>query len=246
MRCWPECRFATVLVLVLASTVATSRAVDAPVAVDAAVVLAADVSRSIDDGEFALERRGYAEAIQSRKLMDAISTGQNGAIALAYVEWAGEGEQKVVVDWTIIRNPDDARAFAGAPTAAPRSFAGRTAIGAAIDFAFARFASTAITSDRRVIDVSGDGTSNQGRPVTAARDAAVEAGMVINGLAIFNRRAAALGGYLALHTNPPGGLAQYYRENVIGGSGAFVAPIDDFSSFGDAMMRKLVNEIARR
>ena len=101
-------------------------------------------------------------------------------------------------------------------------------------------------SDRKVIDVSGDGTSNQGRSVTAARDAAVEAGATINGLTIFNRRAAALGGYLALHANPPGGLAQYYRENVIGGSGAFVVPIDDFGSFGDAMMRKLVNEIARR
>jgi hypothetical protein len=95
-----------------------------------------------------------------------------------------------------------------------------------------------------VIDVSGDGTNNQGRPVTAARDAAVGAGAVINGLAIFNRKAAALGGYLALHTNPPGGLAQYYRDNVIGGAGAFVVQIDDFRTFGEAMMRKLVNEIA--
>ena len=97
-----------------------------------------------------------------------------------------------------------------------------------------------------MIDVSGDGTSNQGTPVTAARDAAVEAGAIINGLTIFNRRAAAMGGYLALHTNPPGGLAQYYRDNVIGGTGAFVVPIDDFNSFGDAMLRKLVNEIAGR
>ncbi len=92
--------------------------------------------------------------------------------------------------------------------------------------------------------MSGDGTSNQGRPVTAARDAAVEARAVINGLTIFNRRAAAMGGYLALHTNPPGGLAQYYRDNAIGGTGAFVVPIDDFRSFGDAIARKLVNEIA--
>ena len=242
MRCWLD--FGVVALVALGTT--TGRADQAPVPVDAAVVLAADVSRSIDDGEFALERRGYAEAIQSRKLMDAISTGPNGAIALAYVEWAGESEQKVVVDWTIIRNPHDARVFAAALTAAPRSFVGRTAIGSAIDFAFAQFASRTITSDRKVIDVSGDGTSNQGRSVTAARDAAVEAGAVINGLTIFNRRAASLGGYLAMHTNPPGGLAQYYRENVIGGTGAFVAPIDDFNSFGDAMLRKLVNEIARR
>jgi len=149
-----------------------------------------------------------------------------------------------VVGWTVIRNSGDARVFAAALAAAPRSFVGRTAIGSAIDFAFGQFAWTGFAADLRIINVSGDGTSNQGRPVTAARDAAVEAGAVINGLTIFNRRAAAMGGYLALHTNPPGGLAQYYRDNVIGGTGAFVVPIDDFRSFGDAIARKLVNEIA--
>jgi hypothetical protein len=245
MRWWRACRFGLVAAVALSVTATASRADEIALAVDAAVVLAADVSRSIDDGEFALERRGYAEAIQSGKLLDAISTGPNGAIALTYVEWAGEGEQKVVVDWTVIRKPEDARAFAAALTAAPRSFVGRTAIGSAIDFAFAQFASRMVRTDRKIIDVSGDGTSNQGRPVTAARDAAVEAGAVINGLTIFNRRAAEMGGYLAMHTNPPGGLAQYYRENVIGGTGAFVVPIDDFGSFGDAMLRKLVSEIAR-
>ena len=245
MRSSRECRLGVIAGLGFVATVVVARADDAAVAVDAAVVLAADVSRSIDDGEFVLERRGYADAIQSSKLMDVISTGRNGAIALAYVEWAGESEQKVVVDWTVIRKPGDASAFAADLTAAPRSFVGRTAIGSAIDFAFSRLAAAPIAADRKVIDVSGDGTSNQGRPVTAARDAAVEAGAVINGLTIFNRRAAAMGGYLAMHTNPPGGLAQYYRENVIGGTGAFVVPIDDFGSFGDAMLRKLVSEIAR-
>jgi hypothetical protein len=219
-------------------------AAGAPVAVDAAIVLAADVSRSIDDGEFALERRGYADAIQSQQLIDAISTGPHGAIALSYVEWAGEGEEKVVVDWAVIRNDADARAFTAALTAAPRSFVGRTAIGSAIDYSFALFAESAFETDRRVIDVSGDGTNNQGRMVTEARDAAVGAGAVINGLSIFNRKAAAMGGYLALHTNPPGGIENYYRDNVIGGPGAFVVPIDDFKSFGEAMVRKLVNEIA--
>jgi hypothetical protein len=219
-------------------------AASAPVPVDAAIVLAADVSRSIDDDEFALERRGYADAIRSQQLLDSISTGPHGAIALAYVEWAGDGEERVVVDWAVIRNQNDASAFAAAITAAPRSFIGRTAIGAAIDFSFALFAESAFEASRRVIDVSGDGTSNQGRLVTEARDAAVGAGAVINGLTIFNKKAAAMGGYLAMHTNPPGGLAQYYRENVIGGPGAFVVPIDDFRTFGDAMMRKLVNEIA--
>ena len=235
--------FAVVLALA-AGQVPQAKAASAPVAVDAAVVLAADVSRSIDDEEFALERRGYGDALRSHQLLDAISTGPHGAIALSYVEWGGDGEERVVVDWAVIRNQNDARAFAAAMTAAPRSFIGRTAIGAAIDFSLALFAETAMETSRRVIDVSGDGASNQGRPVTEARDAAVGAGAVINGLAIFNRKAAASGGYLALHTNPPGGLAQYYRENVIGGPGAFVAPIDDFRSFGEAMVRKLVDEIS--
>src|SRR5580658_7936377 len=219
-------------------------AAGAPVAVDAAIVLAADVSRSIDDDEFALQRRGYGDAIQSQQLLDAISTGPHGAIALAYVEWAGDGEERVVVDWAVIRNQNDARAFVAAMTAAPRSFIGRTAIGAAIDFSFALFAESAIETNRRVIDVSGDGTSNQGHLVTEARDAAVGAGAVINGLAIYNKKAAGTGGYLAMHTNPPGGLAKYYRENVVGGPGAFVVQIDDFNTFGEAMMRKLVNEVA--
>ncbi len=241
MRRLPTC----LAVCVFAFAVAPAQAADErTLAVDAAVVLAADVSRSIDDGEFDLERTGYAEAIASQKLLDAVSTGPHGAIALAYVEWASESEQKLVVDWTVIRNVADARSFAAALTAAPRSFVGRTAIGSAIDFAAALFGETRFAADRRIIDVSGDGTSNQGLAVTAARDAAVEAGTVINGLAIHNRRAEAIGGYLALHTNPPGGLAQYYRDNVIGGSGAFVVPIDDFHAFGDAMLRKLVSEIA--
>jgi hypothetical protein len=241
--CLPLC--ALVLAVALLGS-QRGEAAEPGVAVDAAVVLAADVSRSIDDGEFALQRRGYAQAIQDQKLVDAISTGPHGAIALAYVEWAGESEQKLVVGWAVIRNASDASAFANTLTAAPRSFVGRTAIGSAIDFSFALFPETNFTTDRHIIDVSGDGTSNQGRPVTAARDAAVEGGTVINGLTIFNRRAAALGGYLAMHTNPPGGLAQYYRDNVIGGRGSFVVPIDDFHSFAEAMTRKLVNEIASR
>jgi len=213
-------------------------------AVDAAIVLAADVSRSIDDEEFDLQRHGYAAAIVSDKLMEAIRSGPHGSVALAYVEWAGEGEQTIVVDWTVLRTPADAAKFAAALTAAPRSFVGRTAIGTALDFAMGLFAEGGIAADRKVIDVSGDGTSNQGNAASEARDAAVKAGVVVNGLSIFNRRAAASGGYLALHTNPPGGLAQYYRDNVIGGPGAFVLPIDDFGKFGDAMIRKLTAEIA--
>src|ERR1700760_1566890 len=184
-----------VALTILAVLAPAARAADgSPVAVDAAIVLAADVSRSIDDEEYALERRGYADAIQSQQLLDSISTGPHGAIALAYVEWAGDGEEKVVVDWAVIRNQADAHAFVGAMAAAPRSFIGRTAIGAAVDFSFALFAESAFETSRRIIDVSGDGTNNQGRLATEARDAAVGAGAVINGLAIFNKKAAGTGG----------------------------------------------------
>jgi hypothetical protein len=235
--------FAALIIVGLGAAASTAHGDET---VDAAIVLAADVSRSIDDEEFDLQRRGYAAAIVSDKLMEAVRSGPHGAIALAYVEWAGEGEQTIVVDWTVLRNATDAAKFAAALTASPRSFLGRTAIGAALDFAMGLFAEGGIAADRKVIDVSGDGTSNQGRVVTEARDAALQAGAVINGLAIFNRRAAAQGGYLALHTNPPGGLAKYYHDNVIGGPGAFVLPIDDFGNFGDAMIRKLTAEIASR
>ena len=237
-------RAAALVALIAAGFGAAAPAARGDEAVDAAIVLAADVSRSIDDDEFTLQRRGYAAAIVSDKLMEAIHAGPHGAVALAYVEWAGQGEQAIVVDWMVLRNPSDAAKFAAALTAAPRSFLGRTAIGSALDFAMGLFAEGGIAADRKVIDVSGDGTSNQGRAAGEARDAAVKAGAVVNGLSIFNRRAAASGGYLALHTNPPGGLAQYYRDNVIGGPGAFVLPIDDFGKFGDAMIRKLTAEIA--
>jgi len=212
--------------------------------VDVVLVLAADVSRSINDGEFALQRRGYAAAISNPRVIEAIGSGPHGAIVVSFVEWAGDSEQKTVVDWTVIHNADDARKFAAALLEAPRSFFGRTAIGSAIDFAMGLIGESGFEAERRVIDVSGDGTSNQGRAATDARDAALKAGVTINGLAIFNKTAAAEGGYLARHTNPPGGLAQYYHDNVIGGPGSFVLPIDDFNSFEDAMIRKLITEIA--
>ncbi len=233
--------FAALVLVGFGALVGPARAGEA---VDAIVVLAADVSRSINDDEFTLQRRGYAAAIVSPKLMEAIHDGPHGAIALCYVEWAGEGEQKIVVDWKIVRGSADAEAFAATLVAAPRAFVGRTAIGSALDFAMTAIGASGFSADRKVIDVSGDGTSNQGRPAPEARDAAVAAGAIVNGLSIFNRSAAAESGYLALHTNPPGGLAQYYRDNVIGGPGAFVLPIDDFGKFSEAMIRKLIAEIA--
>ncbi len=213
-------------------------------AVDVALVLAADVSRSINDQEFTLQRQGYAAAVTSARLLDTIHAGPHGAIAVAFVEWAGASEQKTVVDWMVLRNEADARKFSTTLLGASRSFVGRTAIGSAISYSASLIAESGVEADRRVIDVSGDGTSNQGGSVTDARDAALKAGIVINGLSIFNQTAAAEGGYLAMHTNPPGGLAKYYRDNVIGGPGSFVLPIDDFKSFDEAMVHKLITEIA--
>ena len=208
---------------------------------DLLLVLAADVSRSIDEGEFDLQRKGYAAALTDPRVLSTIRGGTNGMIALCFVEWSGAGEQMVVVDWTVIRDDEDAGGFAAAILAAPRSFIGRTSISGAIDFAMERFAAANPQSNRRIIDVSGDGTNNSGRPVTEARDQALAAGVTINGLAIINDKPNP--GY-AFHTQPPGGLPEWYRQNVIGGPGAFIRVVDDFRSFADAMTNKLVSEIA--
>jgi hypothetical protein len=237
-------RKAAALILAAPTPGLFGRPASAAEPVDTAIVLAADVSRSINDEEFTLQRQGYAAAITHPRVMEAIRSGPHAAIALAFAEWAGDGEQKLLIDWATLKTEADAAAFAAALLAAPRAFVGRTAIGTAIDFSMGVLGESGIAADRRVIDVSGDGTSNQGRLVTEARDDALKTGVIINGLSIFNRRAAAMGGYLAMHTNPPGGLEKYYRDNVIGGLGAFVLPIDDFNSFGEAMIRKLVSEIA--
>jgi hypothetical protein len=210
-------------------------------AVDVALVLAADVSRSIDAGEFRLQREGYAAGITSAKVLSAIQGGVHRAIAVCFVEWAGPEELAVVAKWTIIKDGESAAIFAQTLLDAPRSYSGRTAIGAGIDYAVAQFAESGVEAERRVIDVSGDGTNNAGRPVEDARDAAVAAGITINGLAIINQRPA---GYFFAHTQPPEGLPAYYRNNVIGGSGAFVQVVQDFNTFGEAIANKLLAEIA--
>ncbi|HTZ37154.1 MAG TPA: DUF1194 domain-containing protein [Stellaceae bacterium] len=209
--------------------------------VDLLLVLAADVSRSINDEEFNLQRKGYAAALADPKVITAISRGANRAVALTYVEWAGSGEQKIVVDWTTIHDGEDAAVVASAILAAPRSFLSRTSISEAIDFSVAQLAAAPASAERKVIDISGDGTSNAGRPVGDARDEAVAKGITINGLAIINTQINP--GFLS-HTQPPGGLPNYYRENVIGGTGAFLLVVENFATFTEAMTRKLVSEIA--
>lgn len=228
-----------------AAAMLPARAAAQAQAVDVAISLAADVSRSIDDEEFELQRKGYAAAITSRQFVQAIQSGVHGAVALCFVEWAGPGQQALVVKWMVIRDGEGATDFAKMLLAAPRSFAGRTAIGDGIDFAAAELAAGNFTAMRRVIDVSGDGTNNSGRPATAARDDATAKGITINGLAIINEKTGGIEGtFLFGHTHPPGGLPSYYRNNVIGGPGAFVLQIVNFDTFAQAMTNKLLTEIS--
>jgi len=209
--------------------------------VDVALVLVTDVSRSIDDTEFKLEKDGYASAFTNQKVLEAIHSGPAGKIAVAYVEFASSFEVRTVLDWTLITDRASAEAFVEHLEAEPRSFWGRTAISAGVDHAVQLMAETGLTATRHVIDVCGDGTNNAGREAADARDDAVKAGITINGLAIINEHPAS---WTFAHVQPPGGLANYYRENVTGGPGSFVLEVHDFSSFGEAMIRKLVDEIA--
>jgi len=229
--------------LVLFALLVAIRPAAAAEQVDVALVLVGDVSRSINDDEYKLEKQGYAAALTSQQVLAAITGGQHGAIAVAYVEFAGATEVRTVVDWAVIRDAASAGTFATALAAAPRSYLGRTAIGEAIAFARSVLAESGFPGARQVIDVCGDGTSNAGQPVTAARDAAVAQGIVINGLAIINDHPPS---YMVAHVQPPGGLTNYYRENVIGGPGAFALEVHDYPSFGTAIARKLVKEIAAR
>jgi len=209
--------------------------------VDLLLVLASDVSRSVDAQKFQLQRDGYAAALSDRRVLDAIRSGHNKRIAVQFVEWSGFGNQKVVIDWTLIDGTQAAQAFGDRLLELPRSFADRTSISGGIDFALAQFAHAPFTCERRTIDVSGDGTNNAGRDVTLARDEALVLGITINGLVILSETPLP---WNPEHTNPPGGLANYYRNNVVGGPGAFVLEAKDFNSFGQAIIKKLIAEIA--
>jgi hypothetical protein len=207
------------------------------VPVDLELVLAVDVSRSIDTDEFELQRQGYARAITNQSVLSAIQTGAIGSIAVTYVEWSGADQQKTVVDWVVIRDLPSAQDFAAAILAAPRSFAAYTSISGAIDYSIKLFETNRFEGSRQVIDISGDGSNNSGRPVWLARDAALEVGITINGLAIINDRPNPF-------SRPEPKLDDYYRENVIGGAGAFVVIAEDFHSFSSAILSKLIKEIA--
>ena len=209
--------------------------------VDLLLVLAADVSRSVDAQKFQLQREGYAAAVANSRVLDAIRSGRHGRIAIMFLEWSGLGNQKVVIDWTAIDGPKAAQEFGDRLLESNRSFADRTSISGGIDFSVAQFARAPFTSERRTIDVSGDGTNNAGRDVSQARDEALALGITINGLVILSETPLP---WNPEHTNPPGGLANYYRENVVGGPGAFVLEAKDFNSFGQAIIKKLIADIA--
>jgi uncharacterized protein DUF1194 len=232
----------TVFASLLAALALTPARASAADKVDLLLVLAADVSRSIDMEKFQLQRNGYASALANPRVLDAIGSGRYARIGVTFVEWSGIGKQKVVVDWTLIGDGTAAKGFGDRLLEAPRSFADRTSISGAIEFAMAQLDAAPYESARRTIDVSGDGTNNAGRDVTTVRDEAVAKGITINGLPILSANPML---WNPDHTNPPGGLANYYRNNVIGGPTAFVRVAKDFNAFGEAIIEKMIAEVSQ-
>jgi hypothetical protein len=209
--------------------------------VDLLLVLASDVSRSVDSQKFQLQREGYAAALGNPRVIEAIQSGRRGRIGVMFLEWSGFGNQKVVIDWMLIDGPKAGQAFGDRLLESQRSFADRTSISGGIDAAVAQLARAPFSSERRTIDVSGDGTNNAGRDVNQARDEALAMGISINGLVILSETPLP---WNPEHTNPPGGLTKYYRDNVTGGPGSFVLEAKDFESFGEAIVKKMIAEIA--
>lgn len=198
--------------------------------VDMALVLAADCSGSVHGEHYALQQRGYGDAFRDPRVIKAIRAGIHGAIAVTYFQWSGYGLQAQLIPWTILQTEAGIAAFAMALERAERMiFSGGTSPAGAIEFGQALLGRSPADAMRRVIDVSGDGRSNNGPPPDGARDRAAVAGIVINGLPI-------------LHMEPD--IDGYYRDHVIGGPGAFVMPARDFEDFATAVRRKLVLEIA--
>ncbi|MCC7428483.1 MAG: DUF1194 domain-containing protein [Alphaproteobacteria bacterium] len=217
--------------------------------VDVALVLAVDVSRSIDDDEARLQREGYRAAITDRRIVAAIQGGMVGAVGLVFMEWASASLQRVVVPWRRIDGMEAARAFADAIGAADRVAWPRTSISAALDYSVRLLADCPYEATRKVIDVSGDGVNNHGRPLELARKDALDQGITINGLPIINDRGGPgmggpWGGGGGWGWPSPPWLGDYFRDQVIGGPGAFVIVAEGFESFGQAVQRKLIREIA--
>ena len=198
--------------------------------VDLQLALAVDASGSVDQRRFNLQKQGYVAAFQNPRVLAAIRSGPYQSIAVTMFQWTGPRLQSEVIPWMVIRDEASALDVSRAIDAVPRRiFGGGTSISGAIDFGVTRFARGELESDRKVIDISGDGANNGGRPVSRARDDAVALGFTINGLPI-------------LSIEP--WLEEHYREEVIGGPGSFLVSAQDFESFGEAIVKKLIAEIA--
>ncbi len=211
---------------------------DSPEAVDLELILAIDVSGSVDEEEAALQRRGYLAALVHPLVLQAISGGEKRKIGITYMEWAGYHYQRVVVDWAVISDKASAERFISRIAEVPISTERWTSISGAIEFAMKRFDASPYRGARRVIDISGDGRNNNGRDLSEVRREALERGIVINGLPIVNDRPTRWG------TPPERDLDLYYRDHVIGGPGSFYIVADGFHAFANAIRTKLVREIS--
>jgi hypothetical protein len=234
-------RTLTALAIALLLAIPTTAKAQTKQKVDVVLVLAADVSKSIDEEKFRLQREGYATAIESLSFVRVATNGAYGRIAVIFVEWSYAHEQKIVVPWTIIDCHEAAKLFAARLRLEPRPFKNNTGIGAAIRFSTMLVESSPFVGDRHVIDISGDGTNSHGEAPAALRDEAVKRGITINGLVILSKEPSPWPD----HTNPqPGGLKKYYEDQVIGGIGAFVVVASGFETFAEAVRRKLILEVA--
>lgn len=229
-------KLAVLLLAALPLAALPARAAEAE-AVDVALVLAVDISLSMDESEQRAQRDGYVAALEHPAVLDAIARGRRGRIAVTYLEWGGPSRQRIVAPWTVIAGPDDARAFADIVALSGLQTSRGTSITAALDFARGLL-DHAPPADRRVIDVSGDGPNNMGGGVEAARDRALAQGIEINGLPLMLRAPD------LLFSIPE--LDIYYEECVIGGPSAFMIPVLDVRGFAAAIRQKLVLEIAGR
>jgi Protein of unknown function (DUF1194) len=212
---------------------------EATPSVDVELILAVDVSYSMDMDELAIQREGYAQALVSKEFLQALKTGPNGKIAVTYFEWAASSDQKIIIPWRVIDGPETADAVASEIMRTPIRRASRTSISGAINFAMPLFDENPYRGLRRVIDISGDGPNNNGGPVVQARDAALEKGIVINGLPIMVKEP-------SYSTMDIDNLDFYYEDCVIGGPGSFVVTIKDREKFKEAIRTKLLLEVADR
>ncbi len=231
-------RFLVIVLTVLLGGLYTVTASAAPQPVDLELVLAVDVSGSVDADEAKLQRQGYADALRDPDIHKAIRAGILGRVAITYFEWSSLDHKAIVAPWTLVDGPQSAMALASHLAEAPIRTGMRTSITGAIVFAMTLFDEKAFEGTRRVIDISGDGPSNEGGDVREARDAALARGFVINGLPIINERPNRFG-FPVLQD-----LDKYYEGCVTGGPGSFVIVARDFESFGVAIRRKMLLEIA--